>query len=193
MSELIVDLEKHEYHIGNKKLLSITDCLKSAGLINVAFATDHDLWIGTATHRAIELYNKGTLDLDTLDVDLRPRLDAWISFLKNTGFKPLESEKSVYNFNLQVAGTLDVLGVFPDGAEGIVEVKSGNVAKWCALQTAGQDLLMNGGRGTGRLHRRRYGLSVPRFGEPKVTPHNNPDDYNVFLACVTISHWKESN
>lgn len=187
MNEFIADLEKHEYWVGKEKLLSITDCLKSAGLIDVRFATDHDLWIGTATHRAIELYNKGTLDLETLDADLRPRLDAWIDFLKNTGFKPKESEKSVYNFNLRVAGTLDVLGDFPDGAEGIVEVKSGNVAKWCALQTCAQDILLGG------KHRRRYGLKVPRVGDAKVTPHNNPDDYNVFLACVTVAHWKQSN
>jgi hypothetical protein len=181
------DLEKHEYHLGDDQLDSITDCLKGAGVVEVAFATDHDLWVGTATHRAIELYNKGTLDLDTLDPDLRNRIDAWREFLALTGFKVKESEKSVYSPILRVAGTLDVLGDFPDGAEGIVEVKSGNVAKWCALQTAGQDILLGG------KHRRRFGLKVPRYGKAVVTPHRNPDDYAVFMACVTVAHWKRSN
>ena len=182
-----VDLEKHEYHLGDDRLISITDCLRTSGLIDVSWATDFDLWVGTATHRAIELYNKGTLDLDTLDPDLRNRIDAWQEFLNQTGFKPKESEKSVYSPILRVAGTLDVLGDFPDGAEGIVEVKSGNVAKWCALQTAGQDILLGGKR------RRRFGLKVPKFGKAVVTSHRNADDYAVFMACVTVAHWKMAN
>lgn len=185
---LTVDTEKHEYHVGKQKLLSITDCLKSAGVMDIRFASDFDLWVGTATHRAIELYNKGTLDMDSLDSDLKPRLDAWIEFLKLTGFKTKESEKSVYNFNLQVAGTLDVWGEFPNGTEGIVEIKSGNIGKWTALQTAGQDLLLGGNK-----RRLRFGLKIPKVGKAVVTPHTNPDDYAVFMACVTVAHWKGKN
>lgn len=182
------DLEKHEYWLGSSQLLSITDCLRSAGLIDIRFATDYDLWVGTATHRAIELYNKGTLDLESLDQELKDRLGAWIDFLQKTGFRPKESEKSVYSPILRIAGTLDVLGDFPDGSEGIVEIKSGNVGGWCAIQTAGQDILLGGNK-----HRRRFGLKVPRMGDPRVTPHEDMDDYAVFRACVTVSHWKLSH
>jgi hypothetical protein len=150
------------------------------------FATDYDLYVGTATHKAIELHINGTLNYSILDPELIPRIDAWDEFVKHTGFRALETEKAVYNFNLRVAGMLDVYGVFPDGAEGIVEIKSGNVSRWAGVQTAGQDMLM----GNSALHRKRFGLKIPKIGKPAVTPFKDVDDYLVFRAAVTIANWK---
>jgi hypothetical protein len=181
---LVVDREKHEYHVDGRKVLSITDCMKSAGVIENVHGSDYDLWVGTATHRAIELHINGTLNYNTLDPALVPRVLAWDEFVKHTGFIPRETEKAIYNFNMRVAGMLDVLGEFPDGAEGIVELKSGNVSKWTGVQTAGQDMLMGG------KQRRRFGLKVPAVGKPNVAPFTDVDDYLVFRAAVTIANWK---
>lgn len=181
---LVVDREKHEYHVDGRKVLSITDCLKSAGIIENVNGTDYDLWVGTATHRAIELHINGTLNYATLDPALVPRVEAWDEFIKQTGFIPQETEKAIYNFNYRIAGMLDVLGVFPDGAEGIVEIKSGNVSKWAAIQTAAQDILLGG------MHRRRFGIKIPKVGKPNVAPFVDPDDYPVARAAFVIANWK---
>lgn|SRR3990167_181921 len=181
---LVIDREKHEYHVDGRKVLSITDCMKSAGLIDNVYADDYTLWVGTATHRAIELHINGTLNYAVLDPELIPRVEAWDEFIKHTGFRPLATEKAFYNFNLRVAGTLDVYGVFPDDKEGIIEIKSGDVSRWAGIQTAGQDILMGG------KQRQRFGIKIPKIGKPSVKPFTDPDDYAVFRAAVTIANWK---
>jgi hypothetical protein len=179
-----VDREKHEYRYDGRKLISITDCMKTAGIIDNVFASDFDLWVGTATHRAIELYIKGTLKWETLDPSLHPRIEAWVEFETHTGFVATDTEKSIVNPMWGIAGTLDVLGRFPNGKEGIIELKSGNVSRWAGVQSAGQDILLGGPR------RLRYGMKVPARGRPSVTPFTDPDDYNAFQAAVIIANWK---
>jgi hypothetical protein len=185
---LTVDALKHEYWEEGVQLTSITDALKISGIIERVYGTDYDLWVGTATHRAIELWVRGLLKLDTLDPQLVPRLEAWIDFEKSTGFRAKQSELSMSNFPLRIAGTLDLLGDFPDGSEGIVEIKSGNVSAWTAIQTAGQDFLLGGGK-----RRKRFGLKVPAEGRPNVRPFTNSNDYAVFMAAVTIANWRREN
>ena len=180
-----VDKERHEYWDGPQKIVSITDCLKSAGLIEARFASDFDMWVGTATHRALELHIKGTLDYKTLDAVLKPRIEAWEDFVQKTGFAVADSELPLYSKILGFAGTLDLRGYFPDGEEGIVEIKSGNVARWAGIQLAGQDTLLGFGK-----HRKRYGLKIPADGPPCITPFTDPDDYSIFLSALNIARWK---
>lgn len=184
MTEFFFDRDKHEYYVDRERWPSITDCMRSSGIIDPNQVSDYHLWVGTATHRAIELYIRGVLNIETLDPELKPRLVAWDEFTKGTGFVPEGSEISRYNPTLRFCGTLDVLGHFPDGQEGIVEIKSGNVSKWAGVQTAGQDILLGG------KYRKRYGLKIPAEGRPVVRPFTDIDDYNVFRACVTITNWK---
>lgn len=181
---LSVDREKHEYRYNGRKLISITEAMQAAGVIEKTYGTDYDLWVGTATHRAIELYIKGTLKWETLDPALVPRVEAWGEFVTHTGFVATDTEKAVCNPILGIAGMLDVLGVFPNGKEGIVEIKSGNVSRWAGVQTAGQDMLLGGAR------RQRFGIKIPQFGRPAVKPFNDPDDYAVFHAAIVIANWK---
>ena len=185
--DLVVDREKHEYHHKGHRVLSITDCLRLAGILDTVRGSDFHLWVGTATHRAIELHIKGTLNYETLDPELLPRVKAWDEFVKQTGFVATATEKAVFNAQLNVAGMLDVLGVFPDGKEGIVEIKSGNVSRWAGLQTAGQDILLGG------KHRLRFGIKIPKMGAPVVTLFKDPDDYVVFRSVATVANWKERN
>jgi len=151
---------------------------------DLRFVDEHGMWIGTATHRAIELYVKDRLNEETLDAELVPRLNAWKKFQAATGFQVVDSEHPVYSETLGVAGTLDLVGLFPDGTEGIVEIKSGNIMPWTAIQTAAQDLLLGGKR------RKRFGLKVPKTGSPSVKPFTDENDYNVFIAAVTVALWK---
>ena len=185
---LTVDAIKHEYWAEGIRLKSITECLKESGVIEKVYADDHALWVGTATHRAIELWVKGTLNWESLDESLKPRVAAYADFVAKTAFNVIESELPVHNSGMGLAGTLDLYGAFPDGVEGIVEIKSGAVAAWAGIQTAGQDILLGGGK-----HRRRFGLKVPAHGPAVIRPFTDPDDYNVFLAAATIAHWRAAH
>ena len=188
----VYDDEKHEYRVGGERYLSITQCLKLAGITDTTFADDNAMWIGTATHRAIELFVKGTLDIDTLDPELVPRIAAWKAFVEATGFKVTESEKIVWDDTYRVAGRLDILGVLPDGREGIVEIKSGCVPRWTGLQLAGQSLLLDACAGSKPV-RERFGLQVSERGVPTVKLFRAAEDFRIFIAAATVARWKVRN
>ena len=181
------DDERHVYEYAGRKLLSITEVMTTAGLYDGMIGDEFALWRGTAVHKAVELHVLGTLDVETVDERIRPCLQAYIDFEKATGFKVIEAEKAFFNAPLGLAGKPDLLGKFPNGAEAIVELKSGALAPRVGVQTAGQDIVIGGG-----ITRMRYGLSIPTSGKPRVLPYRDSNDYRVFLACVTLASWKQN-
>jgi hypothetical protein len=176
--------EKHEYRYHGRTLLSVSDVLEEAGLKDRVCGDDFYLWVGNATHKAIELYAKGTLDPATVDARIQPRLDAYLRFVRDTGFRMVESEKPYFNPSLGLACKPDLLGVFPNGEECLVEIKSGGIPRWAKLQVAGQDLTIGP-----PAHRKRYGLSV-RGPRPSIIPYNDPDDFTIFTSALNIARWK---
>ena len=187
MTEIVAiyDDETHTYQYAGRKLLSVTGVISGAGLLGDLIGDEHALWRGTAVHKAVELYVAGTLDPESVDPSIQPYLNAYIEFEKATGFKATETEKPYFNAPLGIACKPDLVGHFPNGAEAIVELKSGALSPWVRLQTAGQDLTLGN-----RVTRLRYALSIPATGKPKVLQHRDPNDYRVFLACVTLANWK---
>jgi hypothetical protein len=180
----VYDDEKHEYRLDGRKLVSVTGVLKAAGLLDQIWPDDDARWRGEATHKAVELYAKGTLDPATVDPRIQPRLDAFAKFQRDTGFRMIESEKPYYNPAYNLACKPDLFGIFPDGSEGLVEIKSGGLAKWVRLQVAGQDITLGGGR-----PRSRWGLSLAG-GKPSVQRYNDPDDISIFMSAMNVAHWK---
>jgi hypothetical protein len=179
------DDERHVYEYAGRRLLSVHDVMTAGGLLDGIMGDDYALWRGTAIHLAIELHVKGTLDINTVDTRIAPALGAYIEFERATGFKVVESEKPYYNAPLGIACKPDLLGRFPDGQEAIVELKSGGLAPWVRVQTAGQDTTIGGG-----ITRKRYGLSIPVTGKPSVRPYWDTNDYAVFFACLTLASFK---
>jgi hypothetical protein len=169
-------------------MLSVSEVLELSGVKDNMVGSDYHLWVGRAAHRAVELYVKGELDDSTIDEQVRPRLNAYIKFAKSTGFKMTASEVPIFNAVHNLAGTPDLVGVFPDGSEGIIDLKSGVVAPWTRLQLAGYDFIL-GATKTGS-YRVRYGLSVPQSGEPKVMSCWIPDDMTTFRSCLNVAQWK---
>jgi len=183
--EVTYDPESGRPFRNGKRVLGLTDVLKLSGLMDgQSWGTDLDLWMGQCRHKAVELWVRGTLDLDLLDPEIRPSLEAFLEFQKQTGFVPSQSEFKVFNPLYHVATRIDLLGKFPDGIEAIIELKSGTLAKTTAIQTSGQDILLGG------FVRKRFGLSIPSTGKPKIMPYTNRDDYIVFRAALTIAGWK---
>lgn len=185
------DDESHTYWNVDRQMLSVSEVLEAAGVKDTVVGTDYHLWVGRASHRAIELYVKGELDESTVDPLVQPRLDAYKVFEKATGFKVKASEVPIYHGALNVAGTPDLVGVFPDGNEGIIDLKSGAVAPWVRLQLAGYDLIL-GVMPNGK-YRARYGLSVPRTGKPKITSCWLPEDLVTFRSCLNVATFKMKN
>lgn len=111
--EIFFDPQNHRYYVDNKLTPSVTQIL---GLANLYEFIDKRLLekagrFGTAVHKATELYDKGTLDIDSVDNALVPYLEGWKKFLKDTNFQTFDSE-SIVASKLGFAGTYDRVGNF---------------------------------------------------------------------------------
>lgn len=177
--------EDHTYWKDGRRVPSVTECLKSVGLIpGLEFVSDEAVMFGVRVHRMIHFYNKKTLDMDTVTPDLMPALDSYRDFEAATGFIADKWEHRVMDAALWVAGTYDVSGFFPkEERAGYVDLKSGIVKPWTAIQVAGY------ARCAGNPYGRRFGLSV-RNGKPRMEEFKNTNDAGLFVGAVSIHNWK---
>ena len=137
MPDLIFDEEKHEYRRGDQVLPSVTQILRDMGMVDDRYFTPEHAARGIAVHKATELYDKGTLDEESLDPRLEGYLGAWIAFRKETGFFPTHIEYRGFS-KFGYAGTLDRIGVTDAGATVLLDIKSSMfVPDWIGLQLGG--------------------------------------------------------
>ena len=107
---LVFEEAGHVYRYHDKVVPSVTQLLSPLhdwGMISVN-TLERAREFGVHVHKAVHLYNRGTLDEDSLDPNLVPRLNAYKMFLAETGFKVTASECLVYNEVLGYAGTYDI-------------------------------------------------------------------------------------
>jgi len=193
------DPENHAYYLGDERLPSTTEILKAVGIYQPSgFATEYDLWVGTAAHKTIELHIKGTLDEDNLDKQLRPRLNAYRQFESATGFRPYPElvEKPMFNELWRYGFTPDIIGEFPNGDFGIVDCKSGAVDPATAIQTAsyehGMRSINQGGPEAEREYR-RFGLKLDKEGRPSLTEFTDHKDQTIWINALSIFSWIKKN
>jgi hypothetical protein len=138
----------HEYRINGQPVLSVTQILKEAGLIDATFFTPEAALRGQHVHTACALWDKGELDTCALDPVLVPYLEAWQKFRKESGVTPTIIEEPFYSLEHGFAGTID--RAWMDGKHFIVcDIKSGPLPDWLPLQLAGYSILINAFSGMG--------------------------------------------
>lgn len=190
MTQIAFEEETHTYWLNGKKATSVTEALKLAGLIDgIQFASEEALWRGKAVHTAIHFYHKGTLNWDSLDERLAPFVKGYLKFIEDTKFVPQEWEKRVSIDQLNLAGTLDVVGIFPDGSQALIDFKTGmqaNMSDWVGLQLALYDMAL----GLAAPPRKRYGLKLLGDGSYRLYPFTDPMDRTVALSAVNIANWR---
>ncbi len=89
-----------------------------------AAATEHrdrKAALGTAVHQAVE----GGLALTQVGSDIAPRLRQHKHWTASSGVEVLARECQVWNLTVGYAGTIDLLGRFPDGSIWVVDDKTG--------------------------------------------------------------------
>jgi hypothetical protein len=189
------DPEDHAYYLGDEKLPSTTGILQAVGIYKPSgFADEYDMWVGSASHRAIELYCKGTLDENNLDKQLRPRLDAYRKFERATGFKPYKEwiERPSYSELWRYGFTPDLVGEFPNGDCGVVDAKSGSVDPATAIQTASYAHGLTD-YFEGEKTFRRFGLKVDKEGRPGLVEFTDHKDFAVWMNALSIYNWIRNN
>jgi len=75
MNKIPVTIDEHPvYRDGERVVPGVTGIIRAAGLMDVTGFNDYARDRGTAVHKAIELYERGTLDVDSLDEVITPYL-----------------------------------------------------------------------------------------------------------------------
>lgn len=197
----------HTYWLDGVRVPSITQCMKPACFDAFDFVNDAVLATaaanGSALHRMVELYEeRGDFDLGwasseaeaDLMVDLLSDLDAYLDFKAKTGFVVTRSEQIVASRKYKFAGRLDLTGMFPgESTSNILEIKrTATPPRSAGIQTAGQEIAL---RETfdikDSVQIKRWVLHL-RHGQHKLIPHTSKADKATFLACRTVTNWREA-
>lgn len=186
------DAETHTYKIKGRQVPSVTQILGDMGLVDTNWLAESGRKRGTMVAAATQLFDQGKTivygrfpDIVS-ENDLRGYVHAWDTFKAIASFLVTGIELAVCNETHGYAGTLDRLGVCAGKYRAIVDIKTGGAMPSYPLQTAGYANCLEG-------YHRRYGVTLRKDGTYRVKEHKGRDDRNLFLAAVSLWHWKERN
>lgn len=187
----------HRYYWMGQPVPNVTGVLERAGLYNFGTATREQLEdareLGRAIHKVTELHDRGTLDDASVHPVLVPYLAAWRRFVAETEFEIELIEQRVYNTIYRYAGTLDRAGHMRLPAwrgqaksRALLDIKRGVPQRATGPQTAAYQYC-DGSTWRGC---QRFAVYLQDDGTYKVEHHNDPNDWSVFLAALSIYNWR---
>lgn len=184
------DAETHTYTRSSVgRLPGATDIIRAEGLINLEYMTEEARWRGKCVHRGVELLVKGTLDWATVDELVAGYLRSCEQFLERTRFAVVGSETPC--FDDAFACMPDLWGWLNNQAT-IVELKTGPVPKWAAIQTALQRRALMRDKGFAAV--KRFGLQLRADGSlASLVPFENTRDEYTAMSMVESFDWKKDN
>lgn len=198
---LVFNPDDHTYQVGSEFLPSVTQIVDAPGLYPFGNANEDPSFYmerGRLVHLACHYDDKGTLDEDDVDPIIRPRLEAYRKWKRESGAKIVSSEVPLWHPRMRYAGTIDKLARWC-GMDSLIELKCGPNVPAYGIQTAGYMLMVELPEsmellGIARpltMMRQRFGLYLKPDGTYKLTEHRNPDDAAIFKHALAIYHWKQ--
>jgi hypothetical protein len=193
----------HSYWVGHSRWPSVTQILSPLleldGIPKAVLDAAADF--GRNVHAACHLHNLGRLDEADLDEPLRPYLEGWKKFLRDTGAVVLESERIVTHPILKVAGMLDdLLRIPPRNYRHVLDIKSGESIPWTVgMQTAAyREMLWQEERLLPKAQVPEGTLSIVRFccqlredATYKLETLDSTNDINEFISVLNVHRIRE--
>ena len=176
--------ERHEYKLDGVILPSVTQVIKSAGLVDDTFYDDYSCQRGSAVHLATALYDEGTLDESTVADEIKGYLVGWVKFLKESKFKPEAIEKRLSHQIYSYAGTIDRIGLL-NGRQVICDIKTGALMPTVGVQLAAYKNLTEADNNT-------YAIKLNTDGTYALKKYSAQADWMVFMACLNLYNWKKN-
>jgi hypothetical protein len=165
----------------------VTEILRDAGLVSTEWMTEEDRDRGTAVHLAIKYLLEGTLDRDSLDPTVAPRIAQFERFLLDVKPKILAVEQRVSHPMYRYQGTLDLDAII-NRRRGITDVKGTTASDWHGLQTAAY-LEARRLEAAGLVARWNLYLHDDRY---QFVERTNRLDWPAFLAANSLKQWRQS-
>lgn len=185
---LTFDPVAHVYHFDGKRVPGVTEVIASAGLVaGTDWMTEESRIRGTAVHRACELDDALALDESSVDDIVRPYLDAWRALRTAVSMTILGNEERVFHPDYRYAGTLDrrvEMRVGRRRVTAVIDIKSGGRQGATGVQLAAYQ------KADGRHLAHRFGAYLQADGRYDLVAYDDPTDWPVFLAALSIFNWK---
>jgi hypothetical protein len=112
LSSLTIDEDSHTYSLGKRKPMSVTQILDMAGLYPEWAKNEHAARFGRIGHKIMDLFVNHRLG------DYDKAFDPWMTAIKKFCGdwmpRPVHTEKKLYSFSQDYAGTLDFYGFVYD-------------------------------------------------------------------------------
>lgn len=184
------DPEAHEYRLDGRVLVSVTQVLERAGLVDAAWFTEESRRRGTAVHAATHYLDEGDLDIESVDPAIEGYVLAYERFKREARFRPDIIEVPAYQSRWLYAGTPDriVLGGGEVIPRCVLDLKTGAPEPWHALQLAAYANLQPEPFRFARL-------SLYLRDDWSYRLHEWPraeylSDLTVFLGALNVANWK---
>lgn len=174
-----------KYEIDGQILPSVTDILRSAGIIPLDVGNDEAMARGTFVHEATAIMDKG-LELEEVPEEYEPFIRAYMKFMSSSGAEPVLIEQPVYNALYRYAGTLDRLYLI-NGERWVADIKTGSVPDWAPIQLAAYASCLEPPTWKRVAINLREDGSYKVISYPARTWHS---DMDVFLSAMRIHQWK---
>lgn len=191
--ELQFDEESHTYYFDNKIIPGVTSVIKP--LMDLDHIDQEVLErkskIGTAAHKATELFDEDNLDESNLHPIIVPYLDAWKKFRNETKIEIVSSEAKVFNQKYGYAGMYDRIAVLYDNPC-IIDIKCtavlgahvGNqLAAYKEAHNAENEFQV----------KNRFAVQLRPDGTYRLEEYKDRTDFPVFLSCLQIYKWRMKN
>lgn len=193
MDSLTLDEATHTYWVGKKKFDSVTKILQDLGLArNYQGISSFYAERGKAVHRACELIDKGTLDNASLDPRVRPYVEGYRKFIRESGYQPQFWELPLYHPALGFAGTVDKLGSL-NGRFGILDIKtSRSLDPAVELQLCAYAVLWIESH-PDSPPAFKYALQLTDDGGYKLHTKYSEASIELWLSAITVYRWKQTH
>jgi len=176
-------------------VIRVTALLAEAGLIDRTWFSEEGATRGTYVHQACHYYDTGELDEESLDPVLIPYLDGWKKFVADTRVTILRAEERIVNERLGITGTPDRVVEWPGVGYAVIDIKSGSLSDWTAIQLAAYKLLLTDAVKDDDWPRvlKRFAVNLPGDGTYKVKEYKDRADEGIFLAALAIHNWRKNH
>jgi hypothetical protein len=178
----------HTYEVDGRPVVSVTQAMKRAGVIDTTWYTEWARDRGTRVHKAIQYHCEGDLDTESVHASDWPYLKAFMRFELEKGWEPHETEMHVVDVDRGFAGTLDGLGML-DNKLTIADYKTGPPTRAVDIQLSGYAVALKAM--TGQIAQQLIALQLKTDGTYRV--HKAAFVPRIFLAALEVARWKANH
>ena len=189
--------EPHDYLFEEQRYWSPSSVFLDIGYVDMTHYKPEHRHRGSYVHRTTHLIDEGDPDIwKTLYAEGSEYLgfvEAYCEFKEVWKFKPRMREEPIYHPQYHYGVTPDGEGIILGGDEAIVELKTGTMLWWTAIQTAAQEMAIHSWDKDPSKTRRRFGVELKKTGKFRVKEFDDDGDNYTWQANLHTAkrHHKE--